>query len=106
MNRRDFLKGTVASSAATALSGPFFLARAGAKEIRIGLTSSYSRIFWLTGKRLENGVRLAFAMSKYRDSVKFFAEDTQGKPPVAIEKAQKLIRKERIHFLSGPVGGA
>jgi branched-chain amino acid transport system substrate-binding protein len=105
LNRRNFLRGTVAAAAATALSGPFFLVRAASKEIRVGMTSSYSGVYGVIGKRLENGIRLAFAMSRYKDSVKFFAEDTQGKPNVAIEKAQKLIKKERIHFLSGPIAG-
>ncbi len=105
LNRREFLKGTLAATAATALSGPFFLTQAASKEIRVGMTSSYSGVYGTIGKRLENGIRLAFALSKYKDSVKFFAEDTQGKPNVAIEKAQKLITKERIHFLSGPIAG-
>jgi len=105
INRREFLKRTLAATAATALSGPFFLTHAAGKEIRVGMTSSYSGVYGTIGKRLENGIRLAFALSKYKDSVKFFAEDTQGKPNVAIEKAQKLITKERIHFLSGPIAG-
>ena len=105
LNRREFLKAAATTAASTALTGPFFLARAAGKEIRVGMASSYSGVYGIIGKRLENGIRLAFAMSKYRDSVKFFAEDTQGKPNVAIEKAKKLISKEKIHFLSGPIAG-
>ena len=59
----------------------------------------------MIAKRVENGVRLAFAQSKYKDQVKFFIEDTQGKPNVAIEKAQKLFDKEKIHMLAGPIAG-
>ena len=59
----------------------------------------------MIAKRVENGVKLAFAQSKYKDQVKFFVEDTQGKPNVAIEKAQKLFEKERVHMLAGPIAG-
>jgi branched-chain amino acid transport system substrate-binding protein len=104
LTRRDFLKGTAAAAAATTLSGPFFLAH-GAKEIRVGLTLSYSGVFAMIGKRVENGIRLAFGQSKYKDQVKFFIEDTQVKPNVAIEKAQKLFDKENIHLLAGPIAG-
>jgi branched-chain amino acid transport system substrate-binding protein len=105
INRRQLLKATAAAAVTTAFSGPFHLTHAAKQEIRIGMTFSYSGVYAAIGKRLENGIRLAFAMSKYKDSVKFFAEDTQGKPAVAIERAQKLIGKEKIHLLAGPIAG-
>ncbi len=105
LNRREFLKGTAAAAAATAVSGPFFLARAAKPEIRVGMTLTYSGVYAVVGKRVENGARLAFALSKYKDQVKFFPEDTQGKPNVAIEKAQKLFEKDQIHMLVGPIAG-
>ena len=104
LSRREFLRGTVAAAAATTLSGPFFLTHA-ADEIRVGLTLAYSGVYAMGGKRIENGVRLAFALSKYKDRVKFFPEDTQVKPAVAIEKAQKLFEKEKVHMLAGPMAG-
>ncbi|MBU2550584.1 MAG: ABC transporter substrate-binding protein [Proteobacteria bacterium] len=105
LTRRDFLKTTTATLAGAAVSGPFFHARAASQEIRIGLTLSYSGVYAMVGKAVESGVRLAFAMSPYKDRVKFFTEDTQVKPNVAIEKAQKLFEKENIHMLCGPVAG-
>ena len=105
LNRREFLKGTAAATVATALSGPFFPARAARPEIRVGLTLSYSGVYAVVGKRVENGVKMAFAQSKYKDQVKFFTEDTQVKPNVAIEKAQKLFDKEKVHLLAGPIAG-
>jgi len=104
LNRREFLKGTLAATAGTALTGPFFLAHA-AKEIRVGMSLSYTGVWGPIGQRVENGVRLAFSMSKYKDQVKFFTEDTQVKPNVAIEKAQKLFEKNRVHMLVGPIAG-
>ena len=105
LNRREFLKGTAAAAAATAISGPWSLARAAGPEIRVGMTLTYSGVYAMVGKRVENGIRLAFALSKYKDQVKFFLEDTQGKPNVAIEKAQKLFEKENVHMLAGPIAG-
>lgn len=104
ITRREVLKGTALVAAGTALSGPAFWAHA-ASEIRVGLTLSYSGVYAMIAKRVENGVKLAFAQSKYKDQVKFFTEDTQGKPNVAIEKAQKLFDKEKIHMLAGPIAG-
>jgi branched-chain amino acid transport system substrate-binding protein len=103
--RRDFIKVTAASLAAAGLPAPYALARAAQPEIRVGLTLSYSGVYAMVAKRVENGVRLAFAQSAYRDRVKFFTEDTQVKPNVAIEKTQKLFEKDRIHMLCGPVAG-
>jgi branched-chain amino acid transport system substrate-binding protein len=108
INRREFLKGTAAAAAAAAVSGvsgPFFLARAANPEIRVGMTLTYSGVYAMVGKRVENGVRLAFAQSKYKNQARFFTEDTQGKPQVAIEKAQKLFEKDQIHMLVGPIAG-
>ena len=102
--RRGFLKGATVAAASTVLSGPFFRAQA-APEVRVGLSLTYSGVYAMIAKRVENGVRLAFAQSKYKDQVRFFIEDTQGKPNVAIEKAQKLFDKEKIHMLAGPIGG-
>jgi branched-chain amino acid transport system substrate-binding protein len=104
LTRRELLKGAAAASVTTLLSGPFHTAQA-AKEIRVGLALSYSGVYAMIAKRVENGVKLAFAQSKYKDQVKFFTEDTQGKPNVAIEKAQKLFDKEKIHMLAGPIAG-
>jgi len=105
LNRRAFLKGAAATAAATALSSPFVLTHAANPEIRVGMTFTYTGVWAMVGKRVENGIRLAFAQSKYKDRVKFFAEDTQGKPNVAIEKVQKLFEKEKIHILAGPIAG-
>jgi len=106
ITRRELLKAGAIAGVATAVSGPLFRARAAGKpEVRVGMSLSYSGVYAIYGKRVENGIRLAFALSKYKDQVKYFAEDTQVKPNVAIEKAQKLFEKEKVHMLAGPIGG-
>ena len=105
LSRRDFLKATTATMAAASIGGPARLVRASQPEIRIGMTLTYSGVYAMVGQRVENGIKLAFAQSKFKDRVKFFREDTQGKPNVAIEKAQKLFEKDHIHILAGPIAG-
>ena len=59
INRREFLKGTAAAAASTALSGPFFSAHA-AKEIRVGMSLSYSGVWSTIGTK--GGKRGAFSI--------------------------------------------
>ena len=108
MNRRDFLRtmGAVGGTAlATGISGPFFHARAAEPEIRIGHATSLSGVYTVYGTRIDKGLRLAFSLSKYKDRVKFFVEDTQGKPEIAVQKGLKLYEKDKVHILVGPITG-
>ncbi|HAM59999.1 MAG: hypothetical protein A2X51_09420 [Candidatus Rokubacteria bacterium GWC2_70_24] len=109
VTRRAFLKAASGATAAAALTGPFpasvNVARAQSREIKIGIVSAYSGVFSVIGKRSELGIRLAFEKSKYRDRVKFFIEDSQVKPDVAVQKAQRLVEREGVDVLVGPVAG-
>ncbi len=107
LTRREFLKTTAAVGALTAtgsLTAPFSAIGA-AKEIKVGLDLAYSGPFAFIGPRAEAAIRYAFSKSKYRDNVKFFPEDSQNKPEVAVEKAQKLVEKEGVDILVGPLAG-
>jgi branched-chain amino acid transport system substrate-binding protein len=107
VTRRAFLKAASGATAAAALTGPFpstvNVARAQSREIKVGIVSAYSGVFSVIGKRSELGIRLAFEKSKYRDRVKFFIEDSQVKPDVAVQKAQRLVEREGVDVLVGPV---
>jgi ABC-type branched-subunit amino acid transport system substrate-binding protein len=102
VTRRAFLAG---ATAAAGLAGAPSVARAQSREIKVGIVSAYSGTFSIIGKRSELGIRLAFEKSKYRDRVKFFIEDSQVKPDVAVQKAQRLIEREGVDVLVGPVAG-
>jgi len=111
-SRRDFLKlsGTALvaaglSGAAGGIFGKAPLVRAAEPPIKVGVTLAYTGLNAVAGPRIEHGLRLAFAQSRYRDRVKFFIEDTQMKPEVAIEKARKLFDRDRVHLLAGPIMG-
>jgi len=109
VTRRAFLKAASGATAAAALAGPFpatvNVARAQSREIKVGIVSAYSGVFSIIGKRSELAIRLAFEKSKYRDRVKFFIEDSQVKPDVAVQKAQRLVEREGVDVLVGPVAG-
>jgi branched-chain amino acid transport system substrate-binding protein len=104
-SRRDFLKLSATTLVAAGLSGKVPFVRAADPPIRVGITLAYSGLLAMTGPRIEHGIRLALAQSRYRDRVKYFIEDTQVKPEVAIEKARKLFEKDRVHLIAGPIMG-
>ena len=75
-----------------------------AEELRIGFLAPMTGIFAQIGKDMSNGFKM------YLDEVgndfagvevKFILEDSQGKPPVNVRKAQKLIRQDRVHMFIG-----
>jgi branched-chain amino acid transport system substrate-binding protein len=107
MNRRDFIKtiGMTGAALTLGIPGSFSLVRAAEPEIRIGHATALSGVFAVGGPLLDKGLRLAFSLSKYRDRVKFFLEDTQVKAEVAVQKALKLYEKDKVHILVGPIGG-
>ena len=74
------------------------------EELRIGFITSMTGPLAQIGKDMSNGFEL------YLDEhngmlggakVKFIVEDDQGKPPVAVLKAEKLIRQDKVHMISG-----
>ncbi len=75
-----------------------------AQELRIGFVAPMTGIFAQIGKDMTNGFQL------YLDEhdgqlggakVQFIVEDTEGKPPVAVRKAEKLIRQDKVHMYIG-----
>jgi branched-chain amino acid transport system substrate-binding protein len=75
-----------------------------AEELRIGFVAPMTGIFAQVGKDMSNGFQMYldevggnFAGAK----VKFILEDGQGKPPVNVRKAEKLIRQDKVHMFIG-----
>jgi branched-chain amino acid transport system substrate-binding protein len=75
-----------------------------ADDLRIGFLAPMTGPFAQIGKDMSNGFEM------YLDEVKsdfggakvtFILEDTQGKPPVSVLKAEKLIRQDKVHMLVG-----
>src|SRR5207237_3281208 len=105
MRRRDFITTAVIGSAA-AVSAPAFLRRAYAQNpIKIGLPAA------LSGSNAQYGIQARRAAELFAKDIKskgvlgrpleFLFEDTAGDPATAVRKAQKLVEKDGVKFLTG-----
>ena len=89
----------LAAAVALAISTPLQ-----AEEIRIGFVAPMTGIFAQIGKDMVNGIELYLDQNKGNlggAQVKLIVEDTEGKPPVAVRKAEKLIRQDKVHMFIG-----
>src|SRR5688572_18606836 len=75
-----------------------------AEELRIGFLAPMTGIFAQVGEDMSNGFKMYldevghnFAGAK----VTFILEDGQGKPPVNVRKAEKLILQDHVHMFIG-----
>jgi len=107
LTRRQFVKGSsvAIAGAATGAFGVFSIAKGAARRIKVGIVGPYSGTSVDDAKRVESGMRHAFARSKYADRVEFFVEDDRENPSVGVEKAQKLVEKVGVDMLEGPIQG-
>ena len=74
------------------------------EELRIGYLSPMTGIFAQIGKDMTDGFKMYLdEVNSDFDGVKvkLIIEDTQGKPPVNVRKAQKLIQSDKVHFFMG-----
>src|SRR5213594_79422 len=104
MRRRDFLKMSVAGGVGTSL-----LAAPGRmwaqNPIKIGMPAA------LSGSNAQYGIQAKRAADLFAKDVKakgilgrpveFIFEDTAGDPATAVRKAQKLVEKDGVKFLTG-----
>jgi branched-chain amino acid transport system substrate-binding protein len=75
-----------------------------AEELRLGFLAPMTGIFAQVGEDMSNGFKMYldevgnnFAGAK----VTFILEDGQGKPPVNVRKAEKLILQDQVHMFIG-----
>src|SRR6266849_2616623 len=107
--RREFVTAGVVSSVGLSLGFPAYLRRAWAAEpIKIGLPAA------LSGGNAQYGVQAKRACELFAKEMKakggvlgrpveFIYEDTGGDPATAVRKAQKLVEKDGVKFLTGVV---
>lgn len=107
MRRRDFLGATVVGAAAT-VAGPPFLRRAyAANPIKIGIPTV------LSGGNAQYGIQAKRACELFAHDMKgkgvlgrpieFIYEDTASDPANAVRRAQKLVERDGVKFLTGVV---
>src|SRR5438477_58717 len=106
MRRRDFLKAAVAGGAGATLGGRLYPRAAWAQgPIKIGMPAA------LSGAYAQYGIQAKRAADLFSRDVKakgvlgrpieFIFEDTAGDPATAVRKAQKLVEKDGVKFLTG-----
>lgn len=108
MRRRDFVKTVVAGGVGASLGG-VYLPRAWAQNpIKIGLPTV------LSGGNAQYGIQAKRACELFGKEinarggvlgrpVEFIYEDTGSDPATAVRKAQKLVEKDGVKFLTGTV---
>ena len=77
---------------------------ANAQELRIGFLAPMTGIFAQIGKDMANGFELYLEQNKGQlggAKVTFIVEDEEGKPPVGVRKAEKLVRQDNVHMFIG-----
>src|SRR6267378_2796184 len=108
MRRRDFLKAAVAGGAGASLGGRIYPRTAWAQgPIKIGMPAA------LSGSNAQYGIQAKRAAELFAKEnkgkgilgrpVEFIYEDTGADPATAVRKAQKLVEKDGVKFLTGTV---
>ena len=96
----------LALAAALLMAGAMGLGRgtASADELRIGFLAPMTGIFAQVGADMRNGFQMYLDEHHnnfHGATVKFIVEDTQAKPPVNVQKADKLVRQDKVHMFIG-----
>ena len=75
-----------------------------AKTIKVGVVLPFSGALKVYGEPILEGLQFAFSKSgKYK--LQIITEDSQGDPSVAVQKSRKLVEKDGVDILVGPVAG-
>ncbi len=117
ISRRSFLKGTGAVGSAVALgttAGSFLkaapaYAQASSSPVKIGVVLPFSGSYKVIGDRVQAGLELAIHMAGGQVKGRKFTiikEDSEMKPDVGLTKTKKLVEKDKVDFLVGPVSSA
>jgi branched-chain amino acid transport system substrate-binding protein len=98
------MKSRFRTTAMVAALGLTVSASASAQELRIGFLAPMTGIFAQIGKDMANGFELYLEQNKGQlggAKVTFIVEDEEGKPPVGVRKAEKLVRQDNVHMFIG-----
>ena len=108
ISRRQWLKMTsMVGLAASGAVAPF-VARAASEPIKIGYPTNRSGVYAYLGAYEIMGAQLA--VEEYNQQggvlgrpVEMILEDTQANPAVAVQKAMKLLDRDKVHCLVGGI---
>lgn len=91
-------------AAATALPARFAIG--GKAKVRIGTLLPYSGTYTRLGQSITNAMELAFAQAGGKlggRAIELIKIDSEAKPPKAADLTNKLIGREKVDFIVGPV---
>ncbi len=109
MDRRSFLKTTMAAAVGATMTAPPFLRHAlGADPIKIGILLPFSKVMATLGAATEAGFLMGakeLGDKAGRPHV-VIREDDGGDPAQGLSKARKLVEKDNVDVIVGPVSSA
>src|SRR5579885_3839982 len=111
VNRRTILK-SAAAAGALQIASPFVISARAADNIKIGLDNPLTGTYAAPGKNEEIGCQLAVDQINAKGGIlgrkiELLSEDsTSGDAGAAVQKARKLIERDKIDFLVGNVNSA
>ena len=111
IDRRTILKAAAAAGIAQ-VAGPFIIAARGEEPVKIGLDNPATGTYAALGKNELTGCQLAIEQINAKGGilgrqVQLLVEDsTSGDAGTAVEKARKLIDRDKVNFLLGNIKSA
>ncbi|MCP4997746.1 MAG: ABC transporter substrate-binding protein, partial [Hyphomicrobiales bacterium] len=107
-SRRNFLQTTAAAVGATAVGGlmPASFAIGGSSKVRIGILLPYSGTYAMLGNSITDAFKLKVQMGGgtiVGREVEYIPIDSEMSVPKAPQNTKKLVDKEKVDFLVGPV---
>jgi branched-chain amino acid transport system substrate-binding protein len=111
LDRRSVLK-TAAAVGALQVTSPFIIKALGEENVKIGLDNPLTGTFAAVGKNELIGCQLAVEQINAKGGilgrkVDLLVEDsTSGEAAVAVQKANKLIERDKVDFLLGNINSA
>ena len=107
-SRRSFISNAVAATGLIAASSllPTRFAIGAKAKIKIGILLPYSGTYAMLGNSITNAMKMRISQAGNRMGgrlVEFIALDSEMSVPKAPQNTNKLIKKEKVDFLVGPV---
>ena len=112
LTRRNVVKGGLAIGAAAVVSPPILSYGQGEQPIKVGLDDPFTGTYAELGKNEQIGAQLAVDQINAKGGilgrkVQLLSEDsTSADTGTAVQKAHKLIERDKVNFLLGNVNSA
>ncbi|MCB1761118.1 MAG: ABC transporter substrate-binding protein [Gammaproteobacteria bacterium] len=108
ISRRDILKGTAAAAGIATVSNfiPTRFAIGGSAKVKVGILLPYTGTYAKLGTNIKDALQLRIDEAGGKlggREVEYINIDSEAKPPKAPELTNKLLKKEQVDFLVGPV---